>query len=208
MSTATGASTSTTSDDAPPRSGADRSFVMERKQKAGGIAAGLACSRNEIRVQSIPWRPPCGGRLGAGGVHALGDAGRLAAAIAQIIELGAPDLAAPHDLDRIDHRRIDREDALDALAVGDLADGEALVEAAAVAGDADALIGLDAGALAFRDLDVDDDGVAGLEIRDLGAGHWAACSASICWMMFMVDTPAVTSGAEHPGEALRRAVFS
>ncbi len=70
--------------------------------------------------------------------------GPLAAPVAQIIELGAPDFAAADDLDRIDHRRIDRKDALDAFAIGDLADGEALIEAAAVAGDADAFIGLNA----------------------------------------------------------------
>ena len=60
-----------------------------------------------------------------------------------------------------------REDALDAFAVGDLADGEALVEAAAGTGDAHALVGLHAGPLAFDDLDIDLEGVAGLEIRHL-----------------------------------------
>ena len=121
------------------------------------------------------------------GVDALGDAGRLAAAIAQVIELGAPHLAAAHHLDRVDVRRIDREHALDALAVGDLADREALLDAAAGAGDADALVGLHAGALAFLDLDVHDDGVAGLEIRD-GARRRSggrASSASSVSMMFI-----------------------
>ena len=42
---------------------------------------------------------------------------RLAAASAQIIELGAAHLAAAHDLDRVDHRRVEREHALDTLAV-------------------------------------------------------------------------------------------
>ena len=111
------------------------------------------------------------GRLGAGGFYPLGDAGRLAATIAQIIELGAPHLAAPHDFDRIDHRRIDGKHALDALAIGDLADREVLVEAAAAARNAHALIGLNAGALAFRDLHVDDDRIAGLERRHLRAGQ-------------------------------------
>ena len=60
-------------------------------------------------------------------VRRLGDAGRLAAQAAEVIELGAAHLAAAHDLDLLHHRRIDREDALDALAVGDLAHGEALV---------------------------------------------------------------------------------
>ena len=65
-----------------------------------------------------------------------------------------------------------REYALDAFAVGDLANGEAFVEAAAGTADADAFIGLHAGTLAFDHLHVDDHGVAGREIRDcLGGGQ-------------------------------------
>ena len=101
---------------------------------------------------------------------ALDDARRLAAAAAQIIELGAAYLAAAHDLDRVDHRRIKREDALDAFAVGNLAHGEILVQPGAGAADADALIGLDAAALAFDDLDVDHDRIARLEFGDFLAG--------------------------------------
>ena len=108
--------------------------------------------------------------LGLGGfaarVAALGDAGRLAGAAAQIIELGAADGAAADDLDRIDVRRIEREDALDALAEADLADGEAGADALVRAGDADAFEILDAGALAFDDLDADAQRVAGAEFGD------------------------------------------
>src|SRR6476646_3452292 len=57
----------------------------------------------------------------------LGDARLLAAQAAQIIQLGAAHLATAHELDRVDHRRIEREHALDAFAVGDLAHREALV---------------------------------------------------------------------------------
>src|SRR4051794_29218239 len=99
-------------------------------------------------------------------VLALGDAGALAAQAAQVIELGATDLAAAHHLDRVDHRRIEREYALDAFAVRNLAHGEILLEARAGTADADALVGLDAAALAFDHLDVDDHRVAGTEIRD------------------------------------------
>src|SRR4051794_36713535 len=93
-------------------------------------------------------------------ILALADAGRLAAQATQVIELGAPDLAAPHHLDRIDHRRIQRKDALDAFAIRNLAHREILVEAAAGTADAHALIGLHARALALDHLDVDDDGIA------------------------------------------------
>ena len=70
-----------------------------------------------------------------------------------------------------DIRRINRENALDAFAIGNLANGEAFVEAAAVAGNADAFIGLHAGALAFLHLDVDDDRVARLEWGDRPASQ-------------------------------------
>src|SRR3954471_14693852 len=103
-------------------------------------------------------------------MRALGDTCALAAQSAQIIQLGATHLAAAHELDRVDHRRVQREHALHAFAVRDLADREALVESAARAADADALIGLNAGALAFDDLDVDDHGVARLEVRNLASG--------------------------------------
>src|SRR5262249_11533188 len=48
----------------------------------------------------------------------LADPRGFAAATAQIIEFGASDLAAAHELDRVDHRRIQRKHALHALAVG------------------------------------------------------------------------------------------
>ena len=59
-----------------------------------------------------------------------------------------------------------REDALDALAIGNLAHGEILVQPAAGAANAHALIGLHARALAFDHLDVDAQRVAGAEIGD------------------------------------------
>src|SRR5688572_29104988 len=77
--------------------------------------------------------------LGRAGVSALGDTRRFAAAAAEIIELGAAHRAAAHDLDRIDDRRIEREDALDALAEANLADREVGVHTLVGAGDAHAL---------------------------------------------------------------------
>src|SRR5260221_1886538 len=103
--------------------------------------------------------PPAGDELLADGGRALGlfdDAGRLAAQIAQVIQLGATHLAATHHGDRVDHRRHHREYAFHAFAVGNLADGKTLIEPAAGTADADAFIGLDAGAVAFDHLDVDD----------------------------------------------------
>src|SRR5215468_10015758 len=79
-----------------------------------------------------------GGRCGSGGgsfglaaqlvTRPLGDAGRLAGPAAQVIELGAPNGAPPHHLDCGDARRIERENALDALTVADLAQREVRVD--------------------------------------------------------------------------------
>src|ERR1019366_6092680 len=91
----------------------------------------------------------------------------LAAAVAQVIELGAAHGPAALDLDGLDHRREHRKHALHAFAEADLADGEVLLQAAARAGDAEAFIGLDALALAFLDAHVHAQRVAGLEIGDL-----------------------------------------
>src|SRR5579862_1110020 len=96
---------------------------------------------------------------------ALGDAGRFAAAAAQVIELGAAHVAAAHHLDRGDARRMQREDAFDALAVGDLAQRKVRVDAGVLSGDADALEGLDAFALALDDAQADLNGIARLERR-------------------------------------------
>src|SRR6476469_4473783 len=104
-----------------------------------------------------------GGSHIATDVAALGDAGGLAGPSAQVIKLGAADIAAAHDFDMVDDRRIEREDALDALAERNLADGEAGADALVGAGDADALEILDSGALAFDDLDAHPERVAGAE---------------------------------------------
>src|SRR5690606_16786480 len=79
--------------------------------------------------------------------------------------------AATLHLDGFDVRRQDREDPLHAFAEGDLADGEVLLNPAAGAGDAHALEGLDAFALAFLDAHVDAQGVAGLELGDRALGQ-------------------------------------
>jgi hypothetical protein len=59
--------------------------------------------------------------------------------------------------------RIEREDALNAFAEADLADREAGADALVGAGDADAFEILDAGAVAFDDLDADAERVARAE---------------------------------------------
>ena len=99
------------------------------------------------------------------GLGVLGDAARLAAQVAQVIELGAAHDALADDLDLPDARAVEREHALDAFAEADLAHRERGVHAGVLAGDAEAFIDLQALAVAFLHLDVHAQRVAGLEAR-------------------------------------------
>ena len=119
--------------------------------------------------------------LAGAGAGVLDDTSRLTATVAQVVELGATDLTAANDFDAFDQRGVNREYALDAFAVGDLANREVFLQAAAGAGDADAFIGLNAGTVAFRDLTLtrtvspaENSGSVRL------ASILAACSASNC----------------------------
>src|SRR5262245_30854161 len=137
-----------------------------RSHPAGGFCDG----RTRIAAGSLGGLLRLVGALAGVVILLLADARSLAAATAQVIELGAAHLAAAHELDRVDHGRIERKDALHAFAIGNLAHGEILVEARARAADANALISLDAGAVALDHFDVDEDRVARREIRDFLAG--------------------------------------
>src|ERR1035441_9339845 len=66
----------------------------------------------------------------------------------------------------IDDRSVHGEDALDALAKADLADGDALSHALAIAGDDGAFKSLEAFFFAFLDLDVNLNGVAGTKLGE------------------------------------------
>src|SRR5918997_4673359 len=99
-------------------------------------------------------------------VAALADAGALADAATEVVELRAPDVAAGSHLDALDLRRVHGERALDADAEGLLADGEGLANPLALALDDDALEDLGTTAGALDDLEVDADAVAGLEGGD------------------------------------------
>jgi hypothetical protein len=99
-------------------------------------------------------------------VAALADAGALADTAAQVVELGAPDVAAGGDLDALDLRRVHGERALHADAERALADGERLADALALALDDDALEDLGTAACALDDLEVDPDAIARGEARD------------------------------------------
>src|SRR5262249_17825456 len=76
----------------------------------------------------------------------------------------APDLAGADHVDVIHHFSVHREDALDAMPETDLAHGDALTHAGAVAGNDGAFKSLEAFLIAFLDFDVNLDGVAGAKL--------------------------------------------
>jgi hypothetical protein len=92
---------------------------------------------------------------------------RLALQLAQEVQLRAADLGGAQDLDLVDDRRVEREDALDALAERDLADREGRARAAPVHADHHAFEHLDALLVAFAHLDVYLHGVPRLDRRAL-----------------------------------------
>ena len=89
---------------------------------------------------------------------------RLPRAATQIIQLGTAHVAAAHHGDLGDQRRVEREHALHALAVADLAHGEVAVQPLVGTRDAHALEGLGAGALALDHLHRDAHRVARHEV--------------------------------------------
>src|SRR5262249_52390718 len=95
------------------------------------------------------------------------DARGLALQLAEVVQAGAADVTLGHDLDLLDARRVQREDALDADAVRDLADRERGARAAAVLADDDALEHLDALLVAFLDQRVNANAVARAKVRDV-----------------------------------------
>ena len=82
-------------------------------------------------------------------LQALLDLGRLAHAVAQVVQLGSADLALADGGDRDDGGRVHGEDLLAADAVGDAADGDGLVDAAMLLGNDGAFESLVALAVAF-----------------------------------------------------------
>src|SRR6056297_996866 len=110
-------------------------------------------------------------RVGAARQRAIvglfSDAGRFATTRTQVVQLGAPHPAAPHDGDRLDVGGIERENAFHTFTKGNLAHREGPGDAAPVlAGNADAFEVLYAAAGALGHLVADTDGVTGLEVRD------------------------------------------
>lgn len=97
------------------------------------------------------------------------DASLLAAQIAQVVQLRTADAAAAGDLDGLEVRGVNREGTLYADTEGNLAHGEGLADTGALAADADALEELCTLVVTLNNLDVDVEGIAGAEGRDVVA---------------------------------------
>jgi hypothetical protein len=97
----------------------------------------------------------------------LADARLLPHLRAQVVQLRAAHVADRLHLDLLDLRRVERERPLDADPEGLLADGERLAHARALALDDNALEDLDAATLSLDHLEVDANGVACLELRQV-----------------------------------------
>ena len=95
------------------------------------------------------------------------DARRFTAQITQVVKLRPAHTTAADDVDMIDNRRVEREDAFDADAERDLANRHGFTRAAVFAGDDDALKNLQALLVAFLDANVNLHGVARLKSRNI-----------------------------------------
>src|ERR1035438_3838905 len=110
--------------------------------------------------------PAGAGRMARPKLFALFQTGGLALQSTQIVQFGAAYAPCADDIDMVHHLGVYREDTLHALAETDLADGDALAHARAIAGNQHAFEGLEALFLAFLDLDVNLDRVAGAKLGE------------------------------------------
>src|ERR1035441_5844246 len=105
--------------------------------------------------------------LGALGIH-FAETGGLATQRAQIIQFGAAHVRRTQHFNLVDDLRMGGKDALDALPKAHLAHSEAGLVSVALGND-DPFERLQALLVAFLDLHVDPDGVAGLKVGEIGA---------------------------------------
>src|SRR5688572_8526627 len=154
--------------------------------------ARASSSKRQPQTSSTPWwtrgRRPRGDPCGCGGTARSLNRGRplllhatgLALLVAEVVQLGPPHARLLHDLDLLDGAGVQGEDALHALAEGDLAHGHGGPGPCALEADHDALEDLDTLALgllgltldllldrALLDPDVDADGVPGVETGEV-----------------------------------------
>src|SRR4051794_17119914 len=116
--------------------------------EVGSSAASVSFSLIPLRLRSAEAADRCRSAT----LPLFLDLGGLPAQIAQVVQLGAADVAAGDQLDPVQVRGMYREGPLDADAEADLANGEGLADAAALAADDVTGEDLDPGAGALDDL--------------------------------------------------------
>src|SRR5690606_22252635 len=94
------------------------------------------------------------------------DACRATAALPQVVQLGATHRTATLHFNLGDAWAVQRESALDTLAVGDLAHDETGVQATVATGNHHAFVSLHTLARAFDNVHADNNGVAGRKLRN------------------------------------------
>ena len=97
------------------------------------------------------------------------DTRRLAAAIAEVVQLGTTHVTTALHFDAGDQGAVGLECTFHAFAAGDLAHDKAAVQTTVALGNHHAFVGLHALAVTFDDVNVHNHGVAGSELRDVFA---------------------------------------
>src|SRR5581483_7526536 len=125
----------------------------------------LKFPNSSARLKPVPPSRRVGTAFSVLQLFAFAQACGLALEPAQIIQLGAAHAAGAHHIDVIDHRRMNRKNALHALPEADLAHGDGFAQAAVLARDHGAFEGLQALFVALSDLHVNANGVARTKLR-------------------------------------------
>ena len=97
------------------------------------------------------------------------DASGFTAQVAEVIQFGATHTTHDRDFDLGDFGRVDGERTFDAATIGNLANGERFANATTATANDDTFENLDAFFVAFLNIDVHANGIAGTEIRQVGA---------------------------------------
>src|SRR5581483_723867 len=128
--------------------------VFRALSSIGGAVATLRsrCCRGRSGTRTLNFTQPC----------------RLAFEATEVEQLGAPYAVGANHFNLIEHLGVKREDALDAMAEADLADGDARLGPFAT-GNHCSFEGLNAFFIAFFDLDLDADGIARSHLRNIFA---------------------------------------
>src|ERR671911_1765221 len=150
----------------PPRRRGARGGSPARPRPRPPRSGRRACDRS--RGGAGRWIEPRGGVYELA-LPELADARLLPHSLAQVVELGAPNVADRDDLELLDLGRVEGERALDADAERLLPHRERLAEPGALALEADALEDLDPLPVALDDLEVDAQRVPCLELRQVRA---------------------------------------